>query len=249
MLAACPALALAACGGHGAFTTASKAASGGASAGRGGAGPGSASPPSLSREQSFAHAVNLTGADLPGFRPAPDAKERETPGQRQLEQRFLACVGGGERAGAGREQRSGQYRRQLGLVDETVSSAVSFLREPGQAAGEVALLRSARTGRCLVRYLDERYRGQRFGSVVVGHVTISQGIPPAPGTSGGFAWRIDAPLRVRGVSVPFYMDMLGFVYRQAEVRLVSSGLIVPFPAAAQEQLFRLLLSRATAQKL
>jgi hypothetical protein len=126
---------------------------------------------------------------------------------------------------------------------------VSFFRSPAQAGSEVALLRSSHTAGCLRSYLDARYRGRKLGTVVIGHITVQQGTPPAPGTSGGFAWQIKAPLLLRGLSVPFYLDMLGFVYRQSEVRLVSSSVIAPFPASGQEDLYRLLLTRATSQHL
>jgi hypothetical protein len=202
----------------------------------------------LAREQAFAQAVNLTRADVPGFTLTSEARERETPSQKRLQRQLDACLGGGSGSGSPRyEASSGQFRRHAGLVDVTVSSAVTFFASAAQAGSEVTLLRSGRTAGCLSAYLDARYGGRRLGAVVIGHVKVQQGTPPAPGTSGGFAWRIDAPLHLRGVSVPFYLDMLGFVYGQAEVRLVSSSVIAPFPAAGQEDLFRLLLARATAR--
>ena len=130
-----------------------------------------------------------------------------------------------------------------------MSSAVGFLASPADAGRELALLRSSRTGRCLSSYIDEQFTGHGDGAVRISPVTITQGVPPAPGTTGGFGWRINAPLRVHGLAVSYYMDVLGFVYGQAEVRLTSSGLLIPFPAAAQEELYGLLLSRARAHVL
>jgi hypothetical protein len=210
------------------------------------AGPGA----TVIRERAFAQAVNLTRRDLPGFTVSSEQRERETPAQQQLQRQLDVCLGGGAgEPGGGLEAGSGQFRRQAGLVNVTVSSAVSFFGNPVLAEREVTLLRSRHTGDCLTAYLDARYGGRRLGAVVIGHITVRQGTPPAPGTSGGFAWRINAPLRLRGIAVPFYLDMLGFVYRQAEVRLVSSSVIAPFPAAGQESLYRLLLTRATGQHL
>ena len=204
----------------------------------------------LAHERAFAHAVNLTRADVPGFTLTSEGRERETPTQKRLQNQLDACLGaGGSNGTPGYEASSGQFRRQGGLIDVTVSSAVSFFASAAQAADEVALLRSSHTAGCLRSYLAARYGGRKLGAVVIGHITVQQGTPPAPGTSGGFAWRIDAPLLLRGLSVPFYLDMLGFVYEQAEVRLVSSSVIAPFPASGQEDLFHLLLTRATSQHL
>ncbi len=71
-----------------------------------------------------------------------------------------------------------------------------------------------------------------------GHVKIAQGIPPALGTSGGFGWRVTAHAALNGISVPIYLDVLGFIYGTAEVRLQSTGLVAPFPGSAQEHLYR-----------
>jgi hypothetical protein len=233
------ALGLAACGGHGGFTTATRRS----------ARPAEPSPAeTAAARRAFARAVNLTQADVPGFRLAPESREKETPAEQRLQQRFVACVGGAESTGGSQEQSSGLFRHQQGLVDVSVSSSVGFLRPGSSAAAEVALLRDRRTGRCLASYLDARYRGKRFGAAIVGRIKVQQGVPPAPGTSGGFGWRIAAPLQLRGLSVPFYLDVLGFVYRGAEVRLVSSALIVPFPAKAEETLYRLLLARAVSHR-
>ena len=48
------------------------------------------------------------------------------------------------------------------------------------------------------------------------------------------------------ISKRFYMDILGFVYGPARVTLFSSGALQPFPAAAEQRLFSLLLGRAKA---
>jgi hypothetical protein len=80
-------------------------------------------------------------------------------------------------------------------------------------------------------------------------VTIQSGTPPAPGTSGGFGWRVTASFEVRGIKLPIYLDFLGFVEGPSEVTLLSSGLLRPFPAAVQQHLFALLLARAKAHRL
>jgi hypothetical protein len=58
-----------------------------------------------------------------------------------------------------------------------------------------------------------------------------------------------ADVSLAGRTLPFYLDTFGFIDGQAEVRLLSSSLIVPFPAEAEETLYRLLLARAKAHPL
>jgi hypothetical protein len=126
---------------------------------------------------------------------------------------------------------------------------VSFLRSEANVPAELSALRSAHTRDCLSSYLQSLLAGRHFGGARVARVSIVQGTPPAPGSSGGFGWRITAVARTARLSVPFYLDILGFVYRRAEVTLLSSGAVIPFPAAIEESLYKLLLSRATSQTL
>jgi hypothetical protein len=80
-------------------------------------------------------------------------------------------------------------------------------------------------------------------------VSIQSGIPPAPGTSGGFGWRVTATFTVHDIHVPIYLDFLGFVAGPAEVTLLSSGLLRPFPAEIQQRLYARLLARAKEHAL
>jgi hypothetical protein len=210
-----------------------------------------AGSPSLTPAQAdaFALAVNLTASDVPGFSVKRREAHRSSASERALEARLRRCVGGSAAATGGPtrpEQDSPQFARRVSVVQQTVSSSVSFAASASAAAGELRLLRSPHTRGCLSSYVGELLRGGRLGSGTVKRVSIAQGVPPAPGTSGGFAWRITAVLQARGVQIPFYLDVLGFVEGPAQVMLQSSGLIVPFPASAEEALFRLLLARARA---
>lgn len=83
----------------------------------------------------------------------------------------------------------------------------------------------------------------------VGRVSIASGTPPAPGTAGGFGWRISTTIVGHRIAIPFYMDVLGFVYGPSEVALLTFGLPRPFPAAIEQRLFTLLVERAKARGL
>jgi hypothetical protein len=125
---------------------------------------------------------------------------------------------------------------------------VSVSRSAALAARELAQLRSARAKGCLKRYVAILLNGSSLGAAIVGPVSIQQGTPPAAGTAGSIGLRISTSLTVRSIPIPFYMDILGFVYGPAQVSLISTGVLVPFPAATQQRLFLSLLARAKAHR-
>jgi hypothetical protein len=213
--------------------------------------PSPGAPLSSARADAFARAVNLTAADVPGFAPRGPDRTAQSPKEQGLERRLVRCMGGA--GGLGRSGEGGHsspsFTGRGRALDETVSSSVGFAPTAAAAAGELRLLRSSRARACLASYLDLLFTGKRYGGGAIQRVSIVGGTPPAPGTSGGFGWRITAAVAVRGLSAPLYVDILGFVYGPAEVTLMSSGVLVPFPARAEEQLFRLLVARARAHPL
>ena len=250
VLAALAAVVLAAGCGKGGHVVSTTSTAGRASTGTSTApaSPSEGRPLTAAQAGAFARAVNLTSEDVPGFTSSSKERHAETPAEEALQRRLQRCAGGG--GTSGQPTRSSQdFTRRGNVLAQTVSSAVSFAPTAAQAAADLKLLRSAHTRQCLASYLDLLFKSKRFGGAAIRRVAIAQGTPPAPGTAGGFAWRVTAAIAVRGVSVPFYLDILGFVYGPAEVTLQSTGVLVPFPAGAQEQLFSLLLQRARAHPL
>jgi hypothetical protein len=243
---------LAACGGHGAFTSSSSTAkSPGSSA-------GTAGGHALTQAQAktFVAAVNLTAADLPGFTHTHEPRQKSSQAEKRLEQELFSCIGGGSGSQTAHplaQGSSGNFRHQGTGYDVGVSSEVSVSSGSGADAAarrrqqaELRHLRSPHARTCLEQFLASLFSGKHIGGATVGHVSIQQGSPPAPGTAGGFGWRVTAQIEVRGVRLPYYVDILGFLYGPTEVTLLSTGLPVPLPAAIQERLFALLLTRATA---
>lgn len=217
--------------------------SGGSTGGSTGAGSVAHGGASTAQKRAYAEAVNITAQDVPGFSVQPHTKNNENPAEKKLEADLLRCSGGRAR-GLG-ELGSPQFGRKAGLVTWNVASGVSFAESPQEAAGELARLRSSRARACLQRYVAGVFANGRFHGLV-GTPRVSSGSPPAPGTSGGFAWRVVAPVTVQSVKIPFYIDILGFVYGSSEVTLISSGFPTPLPATAEEQLYTSLIQRALA---
>ena len=206
------------------------------------------------RALAFAHAVNLTAADVPGFT-ISHKPTHESATERRLQQQLRSCGGAtGAHAqqrtpGALAEASSPHFELKRGILALGVSSEVSVAHSSAEADAALSAIRSPRVRACFSRYLSSLLKSQHYpGASVVG-VSITPGTPPAPGTSGGFGWRVTATLAIRTVHISFYFDILGFIDGSSQVTLTSSGTVRPFPARAQEQLYSELLTRARAHRL
>jgi hypothetical protein len=211
--------------------------------------------PSHESATAFARAVNLTSDDVPGFTPS-EKHSSSSAHQKRLERAMLRCAGIGASSGAiggtGKgvlEESSKDFELKRQILDFSVSSEVSVQASAAQALQGLQAIRSPHVRSCFSHYLSLIFKEEQVKGATAGPVTIQAGTPPAPGTSGGFGWRVTATFDVHGVKLPIYLDFLGFVDGPAEVTLTSSGLLRPFPASVQQHLFSLLLSRAKAHKL
>jgi hypothetical protein len=147
------------------------------------------------------------------------------------------------------EVSSVDFELKHGILNLSVDSEVGVARTSAIAASRLAAIRGAHLRACFSQYLDRLFKSQDFAGALVSPVSIQSGTPPALGTTGSFGWRVTASFSLRRLRVPFYLDLLGFVDGPAQVTLLSFGLLRPFPAAIQQQLFSLLLRRAKAHRL
>ncbi len=205
--------------------------------------------PSHAQALAFAHAVNLTAGDVPGFTTSSRRSQRSTPTEQRMERELLGCVGVSGASKSLVEAGSRQFERQSRLSELSVSSEVNIARAGGSPAKGLQAIHSARTRACLTHYFNLLFRGRKTSGSTFGPVMISAGTPPAPGVDGSFGWRMTTKLIGHGVAIPFYVDLLGFVDGQAQVSLLSSGAPLPFPAKAEQELYLLLLHRAVTQRL
>jgi hypothetical protein len=212
-----------------------------------------AKTPARQRALAFARQVNLTAADVPGFRPS-SKHSTSSVREKRLERAMVRCAGtagfgpaedrASGRANTLAEQSSKDFELKHGIIDFGVSSQVSVQASAAAARKGLQAIRSAHVRDCFSHYLQLLFAGEHVKGATPGPVSIQAGVPPAPGTAGGFGWRITATFNVRTLKVPIYLDFLGFVDGPAEVTLLSTGLIRPFPAEVQQHLFALLLARA-----
>jgi hypothetical protein len=238
ILLALAAGAVAGCGGHGALRATSGTRSSATSTTRGG------SEGARARAVAFAQAVNLRASDVPGLR-ASHRHPRHSAAERETERRLERCVGISS-ADQLLEAGSSNFERTGGISQFTVSSNVSVSRSAEIARRELTRLRSSHAKECLQHYLGLLLRGPSFRGALIGPVKIQEGTPPASGANGSVGMRISTSITVRRIPIPFYTDILGFVYGPAEVSLMSTGVPIPFPAPTQQRLFLALLARAAA---
>jgi hypothetical protein len=106
----------------------------------------SAANRSLTRRQAiaFAHAVNLTAADVPGFK-VHSEQEHETAAEKRLEHEMLRCVralgshyGILEGSHGVVEMGSKEFGRETNTGEESVQSEVTVVRTPALAGKELA---------------------------------------------------------------------------------------------------------------
>jgi hypothetical protein len=204
--------------------------------------------PTHAQAASFANAVNLKPADVPGFAPS-NSHQAESSRERLLQSELQRCAGPLPFGGGVLEAQSPSYKLKQDVVDLSVSSEVAVARTGALASQALSALNAPRVRRCLSHYLDVLLAGERYRGAVPKPVSILTGTPPAPGASASFGWRVTASFALKGITVSLYSDILGFVVGPARVTLVSSGALRPVPAAIQQRLYSLLLSRAQAGKL
>ena len=218
---------------------------------------GAAKPLTRTQAIAFARAINLTAADVPGFRATSKREHKhETAAEKQLALRLLRCAGGSSSSRDGLAKVSSKdFKLDHDVLHLSVNSEVSVARTPSLVTKELRGIHNNHVRGCLSHYFSlllkhEILKEQKYRSTIGPiSVSVSQGTPPAPGATGSFWWRIAATITVRNIKLPFYIDILGFAYGPAEVSLFSSGALKPFPAAAQEYLYRLLLKRTEAHSV
>jgi predicted small lipoprotein YifL len=199
--------------------------------------------------QAFARAVNLQAADVPGFHVSAEHQhEPETSAEKRLKPELRRCFASAGETKALVESSSGKFERSAGIASQSVNSEVT-IGPASLTAKELGAIRGGHLPACLSHYFELLLKSQNLHGASVGPVSSKEGSPPARGMTGSFGLRFTATIALRGVHVPFYVDILGFADGPAEVTLSTFGLPQPFPATLEEQLFSLLLERARAHKL
>ncbi len=202
--------------------------------------------PTKAQAVAFAHAVNLSAADLPGFTVSHTNGKHSTAKEKQAERQLKHCLGEPKAHKGLVELGSKSFERETASSDVSVSSEVTVLRTPALAARGLALIRRPRTRKCAAHFFNLLISGLESTGAKIGKVKLSTSTPPAPGTQGSFGWRLSATVTAAKSSahIAFYVDILGFVDGRAAVTLLSSSVPQPLPPDEELKLFSLLVERA-----
>jgi hypothetical protein len=213
---------------------------------------GSVSTPAPSRAQAlaFVRAVNLSVGDIPEASVEPKHRPTETASERREEQACETHAGWGHLDTLA-EASSPNLKRGQELEIERIASAAAVLSDERAVARQFALLTTPALRECLARvlarYLDDRQiRDAHWGRVMVTRLPVQ-----APGATATVGIRVVATLEIpfNEVSVPIYVDELGFAIGRAEVALSAVSVTQPVPASTEQELVALLLARAKAHPL
>jgi hypothetical protein len=201
--------------------------------------------PSRAQALAFAHAVNLSAGDIP---------------EASVEKKHRAAATASEgREGQACEHRIGwrnphmiveasspKLRRGQELEIERITSSVSVLSSERAVARQFALLASPALRECAARILTRNLADRSIRDARWGHVSVSKLPVQAAGTSATVGIRIVANLDLTfsEVSVPIYVDVLGFAIGRAEVALTAISATQPVPATTERELLSLLLARS-----
>jgi hypothetical protein len=206
--------------------------------------------PSRAQALAFAHAVNLSAGDIPE---ASVEKKHGATATASERREGHAC----ERRIGWRnphtivEASSPKLRRGQELEIERITSSVSVLSSERTVARQFALLASPALRECAARVWTRNLDDKSIRNARWGHVSVSRLPVQAAGTNATFGIRIVANLDLTfsEVSVPIYVDVLGFAIGRAEVALTAISATQPVPATTERELLALLLARSRSHSL
>jgi hypothetical protein len=218
--------------------------------GSSGGSPAASHAPSRAQALAFARTVNLIASDIPEA--SVEAKHgHDSDASEKREYRACERLAGSGKRYTIAEASSPKLRRGQELEAEQITSSVTVLSDERAVAHQFALLGSAALRKCGARALTHNIDDKSIRDARWGRVTVSKLPVHAPGSSATFGMRIVAKLNLSfsEVSVPIYVDVLGFAMGRAEVALTAMSATQPVPTSTEQELLGLLLAGARAHPL
>jgi hypothetical protein len=198
--------------------------------------------PTKTQAIAFARAVNLTVADIPEGRIS--SKERRPGTGERTESEH--CTGALSNQHKLADVGSPTFLRGHELETEWIGSDVTVATGAGVADHLLAALQRPDVRHCLARVWtrslgQKAIRDAHWGPVAVYALPVQ-----APRSNGHIGLRIAMTVKfpANEVTVPAYVDVLGFAWGPAEIALIATSLTQPVPAAVENQLLSTLLARA-----
>ena len=213
--------------------------------------PQTAVPISKAQAVAYARAVNLRAGDVSGM--TIETPEGEAPAPKHSAFEFARCYGGVSPARRTVKIHSPEFSAGRAAQSKLVESSIEVWPTPGLAARNNATYLSSRGRGCFVRFqeaFNKQLNRQRGGQLQYGPPTVVMEPNPLPRVSQSFLRTIAQPLLRGGqIRLRIYHDIFTFISGPAEIELKATGFARPVPAATEERLLSLLLSRAQEHRL
>jgi hypothetical protein len=203
--------------------------------------------PTRAQALAFARAVNLTAADIPEARISKRERKSASGDKREFER----CVGGPWSKHKLADVGSPPFLRGRELETERIGSDVTVATSAGAADHVLATLQRAQVRHCLAHLMTRTLGREAIRNAYWGPVAVYSLPVRALGSSGRIGLRIATTVNipVSEVTVPVYVDVLGFAWGPAEIALTAMSITQPVPAGVEHQLLSVLVARARSHAL
>jgi len=209
---------------------------------------GSAAAPSRAQALAYARAVNLTASDIPGAS-ATAQRSRRSNALEHLQ--YRACEASVQHVREIAKAASPKLSRGSGMETEELSSSVMVLDSEHGIEREFAQLEAPKVRDCMVHVLNRWVANKTLRAARWRGVTLSRLPVHLAGASDAIGMRAVVAVEIPAseVSIPFYVDELGFATGRTEVSVTAASPTQPVPAATEQELLTLLLARARSTSL
>jgi hypothetical protein len=204
--------------------------------------------PSRAQALAFARAVNLSASDIPEASIAPKRSSAPRANERSEEracERLVTHQHLFPRSHLA-EASSPRLKRGRELEVEEMSSSVIVLSNARTIPSIFAALQTPAVRACFARALTRNFSEKAVREAHWGRFEISKIPISAPGADALVGLRVAGTLSFSytEVTLPFYVDVLGFAIGHAGVTLTAFSMTQPVPATTEQELVGLLLARA-----
>ena len=196
-------------------------------------------------QRAIVRAINLRAADVPGFTPQSGSTAAALPFGAQINATCSGLAGVSKHSRAAHAS-SPLFLRSSGLQGEYAQSDVAIEHSHRIVTHDLSVARSKHTRVCMKQILQGLTIPEQGTTLTITGVRVTALHPTVAGADGSFGIRVKAAIEGFLVRIPISVDVLGFAVGRDEITLTTGGVERTFPSSTQEQLARLLVSRALA---
>ena len=193
----------------------------------------------------FAREIQLRARDLPE---ATVSDTEDNAPDESLPRAFAACVGEGTVAEKVATFLAPTFFYREREEAAAFSSEVDAAPTPFEARRLVEQLGSAGGFGCLQSVIPSAIEEAGWEGGAIRDVTVSRLTTPLPPTRYAYGIRLSTTLVAEGRKIPLFVDVIGFAYGPAEVKLAAAGSPTPVNQVVEATLMQTLYSRAVSTR-